>query len=733
MDLFDLTVKISIDTSELSKKLNDAEQNTKSFSSRMASSLSKISFGFNNIVEAGKNVFNAVKSIYDNTIGIGVKYNQTIESYTTNFEVLLGSADAANQKIKQLSEMAAATPFELSGLADATQTLLAFQVPASETNEILKMLGDVSLGDSNKLSSLALVFGQVSSAGKLTGQDLLQFINVGFNPLNYIAERTGESMEELRDRMSKGAIGIDEVKQAFVDATSAGGQFYDGMNKASQTIDGLLSTLKDNVTAAFGKLATPLTNMFKAVLPDIIAQIDRISEAISRVMGLDVDSSSPKIFGDEEGMVKTTRKWLDETLAIWSDGKKEEDDLVNEYLSKFTENSAAIKSALEERKAALSGEGQDTSEIENNLKLLEKYDQQVSELLWGKQNKMLSEDDKAILEKIMAQKELLEQTIDGVSEEGKTKTEQQFDSIRNAIQKVGDKIVWVIENFDDFVETIKTVLSVLIGFKTAMLTSSGWVGLLASAISFVILNWDTIVAKWEELKNDETIGPWIQGIESAIQTLGDIAQAVYDGFIRISDGVKQAIEEVKEFLRWLGILKDESKRLGGGGAASDQGGGRNALSENDLKIAAASEGIQISPNSNIIDKDALLNSYKDSLDAAGNDALSFGDTLDDTGASAQNASGAFDSTVASANRLKNDFYSLGNAIGNLQSKINNWQPATPSYPESQSGVDISSSKGLNFSFDINGETFARASAKYNARAVTARGQRIAFGYGGKTR
>lgn len=733
MDLFDLTVKISIDTSELSKKLNDAEQNTKSFSSRMASSLSKISFGFNNIVEAGKNVFNAVKSIYDNTIGIGVKYNQTIESYTTNFEVLLGSADAANQKIKQLSEMAAATPFELSGLADATQTLLAFQVPASETNEILKMLGDVALGDSNKLSSLALVFGQVSSAGKLTGQDLLQFINVGFNPLNYIAERTGESMEELRDRMSKGAIGIDEVKQAFVDATSAGGQFYDGMNKASQTIDGLLSTVKDNVAAAFGKLATPLTNMFKAVLPDIIAQIDRISEAISRVMGLDVDSSSPKIFGDEEGMVKTTRKWLDETLAIWSDGKKEEDDLVNEYLSKFTENSAAIKSALEERKAALSEEGQDTSEIENNLKLLEKYDQQVSELLWGKQNKMLSEDDKAILEKIMAQKELLEQTIDGVSEEGKTKTEQQFDSIRNAIQKVGDKIVWIIENFDDFVETIKTVLSVLIGFKTAMLTSSGWVGLLASAISFVILNWDTIVAKWEELKNDETIGPWIQGIESAIQTLGDIAQAVYDGFIRISDGVKQAIEEVKEFLRWLGILKDESERLGGGGAASDQGGGRNALSENDLKIAAASEGIQISPNSNIIDKDALLNSYKESLDAAGNDALSFGDTLDDTGASAQNASGAFDSTVASANRLKNDFYSLGNAIGNLQSKINNWQPVTPSYPESQSGVDISSSKGLNFSFDINGETFARASAQYNARAVTARGQRIAFGYGGKMR
>ena len=84
------------------------------------------------------------------------------------------------------------------------------------------MLGAVALGNKEKLSSLALVFGQVSSAGRLTGQDLLQFINVGFNPLNYIAKRTGESMEELRDRMSRGAIGVEEVEQAFIDATSNG-------------------------------------------------------------------------------------------------------------------------------------------------------------------------------------------------------------------------------------------------------------------------------------------------------------------------------------------------------------------------------------------------------------------------------------------------------------------------------------------------------------------------------
>lgn len=214
---------------------------------------------------------------------IAFDYNSQMENYITNFSTLLGSTEAAAKKVEELKRMAASTPFGMEDLAQATQTLLNFQVPAEKTQTILKQLGDISLGNKEKLSSLALVFGQVSSAGKLTGQDLMQFINAGFNPLNEIAKKTGESMEQLRDRMSKGGVSVKEVEEAFISATSAGGQFYNGMESASKTMTGLISTLKDNAKALIGQVFEPITNTIKdKLLPAALKYMDEITEAYTK-------------------------------------------------------------------------------------------------------------------------------------------------------------------------------------------------------------------------------------------------------------------------------------------------------------------------------------------------------------------------------------------------------------------------------------------------------------------
>lgn len=227
--------------------------------------------------------------------GLGVTYNSQMEDYTASFKVMLGTAEAAYAKVDELKEMAAATPFGMAELADATQTLLAFQIPAEESMDILQMLGDVALGDKQKLSGLALVFGQVASAGRLQGQDLMQMINQGFNPLNYIAKRTGESMEELRDRMSKGAVSADEVTQAFKDATSEGGQFYKGMETASKTVSGLVSTLKDDAMSLIGEVVQPINDELRDnLLPTALDAVAEISEAFARG-GLD---EAVAAFGD---------------------------------------------------------------------------------------------------------------------------------------------------------------------------------------------------------------------------------------------------------------------------------------------------------------------------------------------------------------------------------------------------------------------------------------------------
>lgn len=163
------------------------------------------------------------------------------------FEVMLGSAEAAKGMLQQLTDFSASTPFSLPGLQEAAKTLLNFNVPANQVMDDITMISNIAAGSETKMSSLALVFGQIASTGRLMGQDLLQLINAGFNPLQEISKRTGESMADLKKRMEDGNIGFQEVRQAFADATSEGGKFYQMNEKQSQTVAGLWSTLKDNI------------------------------------------------------------------------------------------------------------------------------------------------------------------------------------------------------------------------------------------------------------------------------------------------------------------------------------------------------------------------------------------------------------------------------------------------------------------------------------------------------
>lgn len=290
-----LSAEMSRTQAETNKAKNALKQMA---SSAIASGMEKLKSAAHSLAQGLQTVYNAADQLATKMSGImkgisaggaaifaglgkvALDYNSQMESYTTNFATLLGSTEAAVKKVDELKKMAAATPFGMADLASATQTLLNFQVPAQKATTILQQLGDISLGNSEKLQSLATVFGQVSSAGKLTGQDLLQFINAGFNPLNEIAKKTGESMEQLRDRMSKGGISVQEVEQAFISATSAGGQFFNGMQAASQTMTGLFSTLKDNVTSLIGSVFQPLTESIKTtLLPTAIGYINDLTTA----------------------------------------------------------------------------------------------------------------------------------------------------------------------------------------------------------------------------------------------------------------------------------------------------------------------------------------------------------------------------------------------------------------------------------------------------------------------
>ena len=209
----------------------------------------------------------------------GVKYNASIESYQTSFEVMTGSAEKAAEVIDKLKKVGAETPFELPDLADTTQLLMNYGFSADEAMDKMMMLGDISQGSADKMSRIATAYGQMSSAGKVSLEDVKQMIEAGFNPLQEISESTGESMASLYDRISKGTISVDEITASMQRATSEGGKYFQSMEKQSQTFSGLISTLKDNAQQLLGEVVKPISDgLTESLLPAAISAIEQLTQ-----------------------------------------------------------------------------------------------------------------------------------------------------------------------------------------------------------------------------------------------------------------------------------------------------------------------------------------------------------------------------------------------------------------------------------------------------------------------
>ena len=179
------------------------------------------------------------------------------ESMETSLKVLLGGNEERLSNIMgQIKEYALASPLNTKDMVGAVQMMTSFGIEAEKSIDYLKAIGDVSMGDTGKFNSLALAFSQMSSAGKLMGQDLMQMVNQGFNPLEEIARKTGKSIGELKNEMSKGAITSKMVQDAFISATSAGGKFYGMASEGAKTLNGQISMLQESFDNMFNEIGS---------------------------------------------------------------------------------------------------------------------------------------------------------------------------------------------------------------------------------------------------------------------------------------------------------------------------------------------------------------------------------------------------------------------------------------------------------------------------------------------
>lgn len=233
-------------TSELSEKgfadgAKKIQSHMRQLTSDVENSGRKMEEAFDNVGRRMQQAL-AVGSLYEFQKKI-IEVRGDMEKLQISFETLAGK-QIGRRLYEDIKQFATTTPMMMSDLAKGAQTLLGFNIAAEKVMPILRQIGDISMGDSQKFNSLALAFAQMSSTGKLMGQDLLQMINAGFNPLVQIAEKTGKSVGQLKEEMSQGAISVEMVEEAFRDATAEGGKFYGMLEKQSQGMAGAISNLK---------------------------------------------------------------------------------------------------------------------------------------------------------------------------------------------------------------------------------------------------------------------------------------------------------------------------------------------------------------------------------------------------------------------------------------------------------------------------------------------------------
>lgn len=245
--------------SRLDKSFTATQVDSSRLGDAMEKNMAKASRSMDNAGKSAKSLENSVSGIGSKlkmlagafigfeTVKTGISAFAEREKLQTDIGTLLGDDAAGKQFSDYITQFAKATPYGISELSGLAKGLIQYNVSLDDTKMYMQQLGDIAMGDKQKMASLGVVLGQVASAGRLQGQDLMQFINAGFNPLTVLSEMTGKTMAQLRDDMSKGAISFEMLSAALKKATSEGGRFYKGMEKGSKTLSGLWSTAMDNI------------------------------------------------------------------------------------------------------------------------------------------------------------------------------------------------------------------------------------------------------------------------------------------------------------------------------------------------------------------------------------------------------------------------------------------------------------------------------------------------------
>lgn len=301
----DLDLRLQTNIDKTLKRLDKAFDSLENSANKVANSISKIESNLGRATtQASKTTASLKKMVGSVTkvaagVGaavtaisafVGVKLASeaieaaaSMEDLTTQFIAFTGSAEAANRQVQELRDFAAATPFQLEGIAKSARSLLAFGTEQEKVLPRLKLLGELASGTGSDLGELANIFGKIQATGKLTGDRFQELIDRGINIGPVLAKNLGVAESSLEDLRAKGKISSQDVLKAFESMAGAGGMFEGSLKRLSGTSSGLFSTLKDNIANTFATIG--------GIFDPVIKQTLRFSTELVQQLGKFVDEN----------------------------------------------------------------------------------------------------------------------------------------------------------------------------------------------------------------------------------------------------------------------------------------------------------------------------------------------------------------------------------------------------------------------------------------------------------
>lgn len=534
----------------------------------------------------------------------------------TNINTLLGSAEKGEAMMSQLTEYAKVSPLDFQGTVGAAQMMLGFGIDQQKILPFMKALGDVSMGNAQRFQSLTLAFSQMSAAGKLMGQDLMQMVNAGFQPLDQLAKDTGKSIGQLKDEMSQGKISAEMVQQAFINATSEGGKFFNMSQAATATISGQMSMLGDATDLMFNDLGKHSEDAIIKVIEGATWMVENY-EKVGGVLGTAIatfgiykasamasefaikvaaeERSKAVVQGFEEEIAKMEEYQRQHALMAFDDdvrGALETGSISEEMAEKIQAMRKEIDVRKEVAQAAVDAAEQEVLAANKGLKAAQEKLADAHELVDAANQIGDSNDRASAAEELLSARmeynaaaiNLLnaETNLNTANRELNTVTTQantvsqiqqanatnantaaqntntvatNRGRIATALSTAGNKIATVVQyGWNSAVNAGKKAIE---GFKVAMATNP--IGLLITALTAAIGLWMAIKDETEETSAEmERFGEAANKTKSNVNTLYSVLESVN----KESKVYKDSVDELLKSCRDYGIqVKDEQDLL----------------------------------------------------------------------------------------------------------------------------------------------------------------------------